>query len=141
MPDGLGKRRIITLALVAWNALGVVMWALQSFSSPEALAKGDKVTMEVWQAMPTWAWAAYALATWSGLAGAVALLMHRRIASWLFAASALGVVVQFSYALVLSPLVTVKGPGVVVFPAVILLIALGGMTYAHSTTQSEAPLI
>lgn len=137
MPKAAGNRRMIALALVAWNVIGVAMWAMQAISSPEKLARGDKVQMEVWQAMPLWAWIAYAVATWGGLLGAVALLRQKRAAVWLFAISTLGVFVQFSYALMLSPLVAAKGPGVMVFPAVIFMIALGSMAYAHSAAKRD----
>lgn len=139
MPKAAKKKRIIAIALLLWNTLGVVMWALQSSTSPETLAQGDEVQIEVWRAMPLWAWIAYAVAAWSGLMGALALLLDRRAAVWLFAASVFGVVAQFSYALVLSPLVQAKGPGVVAFPAVILIIALGSMVYAHVATEQSAP--
>jgi len=137
MPRTAKHRRMIAFALVAWNAIGVAMWGLQAASSPEVLAHGDRVRMEVWQAMPLWAWVAYAVATWSGLLGAVALLLQRRAAVWLFATSTLGIFVQFSYALVLSPLPAAKGPGVVAFPAVIFMIALGSMAYAHSAAKRD----
>jgi hypothetical protein len=137
MPKTAKRQRMVGFALVAWNTMGVAMWALQASVSPQTLAQGDKVQIEVWEAMPLWAWAAYAVATWSGLLGAVALLRHRRIAVWLFAASTLGVFAQFSYALMLSPLVSAKGPGVIVFPAVIFMIALGSMAYAHSEAKRD----
>lgn len=132
-----GQQRFIAIALLAWNAMGVAMWALQISANPEQLAQGDKVQMEVWEAMPIWAWAAYAIATWSGLAGAVALLMQKQAAVWLFAASTLGVVVQFSYALVLSPLVAVKGADVIAFPALIFIVALGSTAYAQATGRRD----
>lgn len=137
MPKTAKQRRLIALVLLAWNALGVVIWGFQAASNPETLADGDKVRMEVWQAMPLWAWAAYAVATWSGLLGSVALLKERRAAIWLYAISTLAIFVQFSYALVLSPLPAAKGPAVVAFPAVIFMIALGSMAYAHSAAKRD----
>lgn len=137
MPKTAGRQRMIAIILTVWNAVGVAMWALQSSTSPETLAQGDKVQIEVWQAMPLWAWIAYAVGTWSGLLGAVALLLQRRAAVWLFAISTIGIVAQFSYALVLSPLVAAKGPGVIAFPAVIFAIALGSMAYAHAAAGRD----
>lgn len=137
MPKTTRQQRMIAIALLLWNAMGVAMWALQACSSPESLAHGDKVQAQVWLAMPMWAWIAYAVATWSGLVGALALMWQRRVAVWLFAASTLGVFAQFSYALVLSPLVAAKGPGVVAFPAVIFMVALGSMAYAHGAARRD----
>lgn len=137
MPKMAKQQRMIAIGLVLWNAAGVAMWALQSSTSPETLAQGDKVQIEVWRAMPLWAWIAYAVASWSGLLGAVALLLQRRVAVWLFAASVIAIVAQFSYALVLSPLVQAKGPGVIAFPVVILIVALGSMAYAHAAAGRD----
>jgi len=50
----------------------------------------------MWDATPTWMIAAYALAVWVGLAGAVLLVLRRKLAVPLLLASLVAVIVQFS---------------------------------------------
>ena len=56
----------------------------------------------MWDATPPWMTAAYAIAVWSGLAGAVLLLLRRRLAVAVLLVSLVAVVIQFS-GLVLVP--------------------------------------
>lgn len=53
-------------------------------------------------AVPAWAIAGWTLSVWGGLLGAAALLLRRRQAGWLFAASLLGGLVYILHVLVLS---------------------------------------
>ncbi len=50
----------------------------------------------MWQATPTWMTAAYAVAVWVGLIGAVLLLMRRKLAVPALLVSLIAVIVQFS---------------------------------------------
>ena len=79
--------------------------------------------------------ASAAAATARSMSAAVASGM--RPISLPVAGSIVGIVAQFSYALVLSPLVQAKGPGVIAFPVVILVIALGSMAYAHAAAGRD----
>ena len=50
----------------------------------------------MWDATPSWMVAAYAIAVWSGLVGAVLLLLRRKLAVPALLVSLIAVVVQFS---------------------------------------------
>ena len=50
----------------------------------------------MWDATPTWMVAAYAIAVWVGLAGALLLLLRRKLAVPLLLVSLIAVIVQFS---------------------------------------------
>ncbi|NBC35337.1 sugar transporter [Novosphingobium sp. FSY-8] len=125
------RHRAITIAFLAWNALGVAAFAMQSTADPATLAAGDPVTARIWAAMPVWAWGAYALATLGGLTGAVALALGRgRLALAASAAGVLGVLVQFGWSLLATDLLAAKGMGAAVFPAIILTLAVAQTWYA-----------
>ena len=114
----------VAILSLAWNVSGDMAWYSQSHADLVTMAGVDPVSAQVWQAMPRWAWAAYALAVWSGTAGALALLARRRLAEPLFAMSFVAVIAQFGWTFLGSNLLAAKGPWTLAFPAVIALIAL-----------------
>jgi len=121
---------IIGLALLLWNLIGVAAFIMQYTADLTTLAKSDAYTARIFAEMPGWAWAAYAVAVGAGTLGAVMLLMRRAVAVPLFGLSVIGVAVQFGYSFFGTDLLTVKGAGAAIFPAVILAVAVGQMLYA-----------
>jgi len=121
--------RIVAVALLLWNLAGVVAFVTQVRSRPEDL--GDAVTAQAFATMPTWAWMAYAVATIAGTLAAIALLLRRRIAAPLFVLSLISMVAQFSWSIFGFGMVSLKGPGTLVFPIVIVAIAAFGAWYAR----------
>jgi len=76
------------------------------------------------EALPGWVMAAFAIAVWSGLAGAVALLMRRRRAVTFLLVSLAAALIQYGYVFVALP-VQVLGIGVVAVPIAVLVV--GGL--------------
>jgi hypothetical protein len=66
----------------------------------------------------------YALAIFSGLAGAIGLLMRRGWATTAFAISLVAVIVQFGYTFLVMDAVKLLGASAVAFPAVIFAIGV-----------------
>jgi hypothetical protein len=110
---------VIGLALLLWNLIGVAAFIMQYTADLATLAKSDAYTARI-----------FAVAVGAGTLGAVMLLMRRAVAAPLFGLSVIGVAVQFGYSFFGTDLLTVKGTGAAVFPAVILAVAVGQMLYA-----------
>jgi len=127
---------IIAALILLWNLAGVFAWYSQSHADLAAMASTDPVTARIWQAMPGWAWAAYAIATWAGTAGAIALLARRRFAAHFFVLSLAGVIAQFGWTFLGTDILATKGASTTLFPAVIAAIALAEI--AWSCRQSAA---
>ncbi len=115
---------IVGVGLLVWNLIGLAAFYMQSTMDLTALAQSDPVTARELAAMPQWAWWVYGTATISGVVAAVALLLKRRVAFWLFALSLLCIIIQFSRSLLMTDLVADKGLSVAIFPLVIG--AIGG---------------
>lgn len=115
---------VVGAGLLVWNLIGLAAFYMQSTMDLTELAKSDPVTARELAAMPQWAWWVYGTATISGVAAAIALLLKRRVAFWLFALSLLCVIIQFSRSLLMTNLVADKGWSVAIFPLVIA--AIGG---------------
>ncbi|MBU6269454.1 MAG: sugar transporter [Sphingomonadales bacterium] len=122
---------LIATLILLWSLAGLFAWYSQSHANLAELAKSDPDSARAFGTMPRWAWAAYALATWAGVAGAVALLARSRHAAALFMLSLLGVVAQFGWSFLGSGILAAKGPGAAVFPIVIALIAVAEIVWSR----------
>lgn len=100
---------IVAVLFLLWNIAGDAAYLMQATQDLDALAQTDPAGAEAFRTMPDWAWGAYAVAVWVGTAGAVALLLKRKLALWLFAASLAGVVVQFAWTFTGTDVVAQKG--------------------------------
>ena len=90
---------LAALAAVAWEIVGCTMYLMQVRVDPASLPVDQRA---LWDAAPGWMIAAYAVAVWVGLIGAILLVMRRRLAEKLLLVSLIAVLVQFS-ALLLVP--------------------------------------
>ena len=75
-------------------------------------------------ALPGWVMAAFAIAVWSGLAGAVALLLRRRLAVSFLLVSLIAAIIQYSYVFAVLPVEFLR-VGVVAVP--IAVVVVGGL--------------
>ncbi len=96
---------VVGIVLLLWAAIGDTSYLAQVTRSVPM----DAETARAFDAMPEWLWAVFAVAVWSGTAGAVLLLARRRLAAALFALSLAAVIVQFGYTLGMTDIVAVKG--------------------------------
>lgn len=123
---------IIAVILLLWNMIGMAAFIMQYTADLSALARTDPYTARIFAQMPGWAWIAYAVAVGAGTLGAILLLLRKAAAVWPFLASVIAIVVQFGYSFLGTDMLAVKGPTTMIFPAVILLIAIAQLLYARS---------
>lgn len=113
---------IIAVLALLFEAFGCLMYYTQVSADPATLPVDQRA---MWQATPAWMVAAYAVAVWVGLAGAVLLLLRRRHAVPLLLVSLIAVVVQFGGILVVPDLRDMVPPDAYAAPIAIFLIAYG----------------
>ena len=75
----------------AWEAFGCYMYVSQSLI-PDAQRTGDYAQMQSWQ------WGVFAVAVWSGLIGAIGLLLRQRWATIALLVSLIAAAFQYGYA-------------------------------------------
>lgn len=127
---------IVGIVALAFEASGCTMYMLQMTMTPADFAALPPAQQQVWNQSPGWVPAAYAVAVWAGLAGAVGLLLRRRWAQPFFILSLVGVVVQFGTVFAVTdilsamPLVEAAGP-----PMAILVVTLGLIWFAGRAQQ------
>jgi len=121
--------RIVAILFLLWGAVGVFAFYSQVTMNPATLSDFDR---RFYASLPRWFNWVYGIATWGGLLGSVALLLGRRWAGGLFAASLLAVAIQFGWVFAATDLVARKGAAATVpFPLVIFAVALWQLAVAR----------
>ena len=109
---------LAALAAVAWEIVGCAMYLMQVRVDPASLPVDQRA---LWDAAPTWMIAAYAVAVWIGLVGAILLVMRRRLAEKLLLVSLIAVLVQFSALLLVPELRNLTTSDALFLPFVIIV--------------------
>lgn len=126
---------VVAGALLLWNLIGDAAYLMQVSMDLDRLAETDAYTARLFAETPPWAWAAYAIGVWSGTAGAIALLLRRKVAVWLFGLSLAGIIAQFARVFLMTDLLAVKGWTAALFPLVIFAIGVFALLYAQQAAQ------
>lgn len=110
---------LAAIAAVLFEAFGAYKYLVQVTTDPGSLPIDQR---DMLLAMPEWMTAAFAVAVWVGLAGALLLLMRRRVAAPLLLISFIAAIVQFGALLVVPALRNLVGSDDLLVPFVILVI-------------------
>jgi len=113
--------RWFTLAAIGallFELAGCTMYLMQVSVDPAALPVDQRA---LWDAAPSWMVAAYAVAVWVGLVGAILLVMRRRLAEKLLLVSLIAVLVQFSALLLVPQLRNLTTSDALFLPFVIIV--------------------
>ena len=120
---------ISSIALV-WNLMGVFNYLDQAFMTDKILETLPKEQQILYQDVPAWVTAAFAIAVFSGTLGSLLLLLKKKIATTFFIISFLGIVGQMSYGLLIDQNSDSYGPMGIAMP--IIIIAFGGYLIWYS---------
>ena len=126
---------IISSMALVWNLMGVFNFLDQALMSDEVLASLPKDQQLIYQDVPVWVTAAFAIAVFSGTLGAVFLLLKKKIASTFFILSFIGIVTQMSYGLLLDEKTDNYGPLGLLMP--LMIIAVGGYLIWYSKKANK----
>lgn len=125
---------ISSIALV-WNLMGVFNYLDQVFMTDKVLETLPKEQQILYQDVPAWVTAAFAIAVFSGTLGSLLLLLKKKIATTFFIISFLGIVGQMSYGLLIDQNSDSYGPMGIALP--IIIIAFGGYLIWYSRKANE----
>ena len=126
--------RPAAIAVIAWEVLGCAMYLMQVRVDPAALPADQRA---VWDSTPAWMTGAYAVAVWVGLAGAVLLLLRRKLAEPLLLVSLIAVAVQFSGLLVVPALRGLMSSDMLLLPFVIVLVCFVIWSFARRARRRQ----
>ena len=125
---------ISSIALV-WNLMGVFNYLDQAFMTDKVLETLPKEQQILYQDVPAWVTAAFAIAVFSGTLGSLLLLLKKKIATTFFTISFLGIMGQMSYELLIDQNSDSYGPMGIAMP--IMIIAFGGYLIWYSRKANE----
>ncbi|MCY7270679.1 MAG: hypothetical protein LH485_01290 [Sphingomonas bacterium] len=124
---------IAALGALLFEMFGCVMYLMQVSVDPSSLPVDQRA---LWDAAPTWMVAAYAVAVWVGLIGAILLVMRRRLAEKLLLVSLIAVVVQFSALLLVPQLRNLTTSDALFLPFVIIVASYSIWHFAWMARRS-----
>ena len=115
---------IVAIFALLWNLVGCAAYWMEVTIGPEQLAELEADVQRLYETVPTWATAAFAVAVWAGLLGSVGLLLRKKWAAPVFVISLLGVLVQMTHSFFLSDTFEVMGNDKMAFPILVIVLAI-----------------
>ena len=122
------------LALV-WNLIGVINYLGQVLITDEILKSLSKEQQLMYQDVPSWVTAAFAVAVFSGTVGAIFLLLKKRVSSIFFILSFVGIIIHMTYGLLINENTDSYGPLGLLMP--LMIIVVGSYLIWYSKKASE----
>lgn len=123
---------VAALASAVFMAIGCAAYLSHVMSDPASLPLDQQAALA---AEPAWVTAAYAVAVWAGLAGAVLLVPRRKLAEPLLLASMIAVAVWFVGLLAVPGLRRSMSTNDVAFAAIIVLVTWTIYGFARHSRQ------
>lgn len=120
---------------VLWNAFGCFDFTMTATNNAAYLEPYPQELRDYWLNMPAWTWMIWAIGVFGGLLGSIALLLRRKFAYPLFAASFLGALVSMGRSYLDKEAPAVEG--MAFMSLVILAIALLQALYARWLSRRE----
>ncbi len=113
---------IIGIVTLIWNLMGVFAYLQQAYMTVEDLAALPAEQQLLYENIPAWVTAAFALAVFGGALGCILLLFRKKIASYVFIISFFSILAQMTYNIFMSKALEVYGPGGMIMPIMVILV-------------------
>jgi len=126
---------VISSVALVWNLMGVFNYLGQVLMTDDVLKSLPKDQQLMYQDVPSWVTAAFAVAVFFGTLGAIFLLLKKKVSSTFFILSFLGIFVQMTYGLLITKNTDSYGPLGLVMP--LMIIAIGGYLIWYSKKAAE----
>lgn len=126
---------IIGILVLLWNAMGVFDYIATQIPIESYMSQFTQEQLDYFYGFPAWMNAVWAISVFSGLLGALALLLRKSWAVWLFGLSLLSAILATIYCFGLSDGMEVMGTTGLVFSVVMLAIAVFLVFYARAMSR------
>jgi hypothetical protein len=114
---------VLAVLLLLWEAVGVYACVMQLRMGAASWPDAMDYDRRIYLSMPVWYNWVYAIATFGGLLGAIALVLRRSLSVPLYVISLVAIVVMFGYVLGTTDMIAHKGFAAAAgFPIVIFLL-------------------
>lgn|SRR5690606_22008341 len=127
---------IIAVLALLWNIIGVFFWVSQTFlMTEEMMASYTPEQRQLMDSTPSWNTIVYGIATIGALLACIFLLTQKKIAIALFGLSLVTVLFLQLYWIFILDSVTIMGPQSIIFPLIIIAIAIFEYFYSKGAAQ------
>ncbi|CAL2101015.1 conserved membrane protein of unknown function [Tenacibaculum sp. 190130A14a] len=126
---------VIGIFALIWNAMGVMAYIGQAYMTNEMLAALPEAERALYENVPAWVTAAFAIAVFGGTLGCIVLLLKKKLAKSLFLVSLIAIIAQMSYNLFMSKATEVYGPGGMVMPIMVIIIGVFLLLYSKKCIE------
>ena len=123
---------IIGVLALVWNSGGAFDYAATQLRIESYMNQFTSEQLDYFYGFPVWMDAAWAIAVWSSVLGALALLFRKSWAVHLFALAIAGLLVSSFYNFALANGAELMGDGAVIFTVVIWVAAIFLFLYARA---------
>ncbi len=115
---------VVSVIALLWNLMGVFNYLNQAFNQEAILESLDQAQREVFEGIPAWATACFAIAVFSGSIASIGLLIRKKWAKPLFVVSLIAATAQFIDWLFFSNAVDAFGPSTYGMPIFVIIVGL-----------------
>jgi hypothetical protein len=113
----------VAIAALLFELLGCFFYFVEAGMSAADIAALPLDQAAMLAARPSWYYAAFGIAVWIGLAGAVLLLLRRRWAVWALLVSLVAAIVQFSSVVIVPKMREMTPSDALLLPVTVIIIA------------------
>ncbi|MBU2916320.1 hypothetical protein [Reichenbachiella agariperforans] len=115
---------VVMILMLLWNLMGVGSFLYHALISDEALQAMPEAERDLYAKYPAWTYVAFALAVLGGTLGSIGLLLRASWSRMVLLVSLVAIVVQMYHSLFIAKSTEVYGPGAVVMPIMVVLVAV-----------------
>jgi hypothetical protein len=126
---------VVAWVAFVWNLLGVAAFAAQMMMTPEMIASLPEAERGLYENIPMWVNVAFGCAVIGGAIGSLLLALKKSVAFYVLIISLIGVCVQMYHSFFIIDSVAVYGPGSVVMPGMVTLIAIALVWFAKDANS------
>ena len=102
--------------------MGVFAYLQEAYMTAEDLAALPIEEQALYENIPAWVTAAFALAVFGGALACILLLLRKKLATFVFIISFASILAQMTYNLLMSKAMEVYGPGGMIMPIMVIVI-------------------
>lgn len=121
----------VGLLTLVWNGYGASQWYMQAMKVRSYYAQMTLEQVQFLQAQPIWVEVLFGVGVWTGVLGALMLLLRRKLAFNAFVASLIAVVANTVYMQVVSNGREVFGIGTLYAAIAVIVVAAASAAYAR----------
>nr|WP_299388207.1 hypothetical protein [Allomuricauda sp.] len=126
---------IVSVLLLLWNLSGVYSYLNTKFNQIEILESMTQPQREIFESIPAWATAMFAIAVFSGTIASVGLLFRKKWAHTLFMVSLIAAIAQFINWLFIQNAAEAFGSSAYTMPIIVTVIGIFQIFFAKKGIQ------